>query len=98
MSAYVVVDLNIRDREPFMEYVSQVTALIEKHGGRYLVQGAVPEVLHGSEVPPAHVVVIEFADIDVARAFFRERAELGLADLFAGATDSRILLVEGARG
>ena len=95
MSAYVVVTMNITDQEPLMEYVGSIGKLLEKHGGRYLVRGELPEVMHGGDNVPERLVVIEFADTDTARAFFEERKALGLADLFSQGTDSTILLAEG---
>ena len=78
-----------------MEYVGKITDLISKHGGRYLVQGAEPELVSGNSEIPGHVVVLEFPSKDSARAFLEERSELGLADLFLRATNSRVLLADG---
>ena len=80
-----------------MEYVGQISALISKHGGRYLVRGAEPEtIVAGSDVPQ-FVVVLEFPSKSAAKAFFDERADVGLADLFSRATRSRIMVAEGVQ-
>jgi hypothetical protein len=42
MKAYLVLDFAIRDFGSFREYIERVPAFIEKHGGRYIVQGAEP--------------------------------------------------------
>ena len=39
MRGYIVVDVNIKDVEGFMEYASRIPKLIDKHGGRYIVKG-----------------------------------------------------------
>ncbi|HKK53399.1 MAG TPA: DUF1330 domain-containing protein [Myxococcota bacterium] len=96
MKAYVIVDITITEREGFTTYVGQITDLIVRHGGRYLVRGPNPEVILAGSVPvPELLVVVEFPSMENARAFIDARQELGLADLFAGSTDSRILLAEG---
>lgn len=96
MKAYLIVDITITDRDGFMTYVGQITDLIVRHGGRYLVRGPTPEVLLAGSIPaPEVMVVVEFPAMENARAFIDARQELGLADLFAGSTDSRILLAEG---
>ena len=59
--AYVLVDINIDDTDGFMRYVSQITDLITKHGGRYVVRGAVPETLLDNGATPQHIAVLEFA-------------------------------------
>jgi len=96
VKAYAIVDINVTEPDGFTTYVGQITDLISKHGGRYLVRGPTPEVLLSGSAPlPEIVVVIEFPTMDDARAFIDERQAIGLADLFAGSTDSRILLAEG---
>ena len=47
MNAYLVIDVNITDVDEFMKYVQRIPALIEKHSGRYIVQGEKPEVIEG---------------------------------------------------
>jgi uncharacterized protein (DUF1330 family) len=39
MKAYLVLDLAIRDFGPFREYIEKVPSFINKHGGKYIVQG-----------------------------------------------------------
>ena len=95
MKAYVLVDIDVKEPEAFMEYVGEITGLISKHGGKYLVQGAQPETLLGDSQSPQHVVILEFPSRESANSFFDERAELGLKDLFIRATRSRILLADG---
>ena len=96
MKVYVIVDITITERDGFMTYVGQITDLIVRHGGRYLVRGPTSEVILAGSAPlPEMLVVVEFPSMENARAFIDERQELGLADLFAGSTDSRILLAEG---
>ena len=47
MKAYLVLDFSIRDVAAFMPYVAAIPAFIDKHGGRYVVQGAEPRVVEG---------------------------------------------------
>lgn len=98
MKAYVVVDITVEDMEAFMHYVGQISSLISKHGGRYLVRGAEPETLLAQSESPQFIVILEFPSRDAANAFFDERASLGLAELFSTATKSRILLADGVDG
>jgi uncharacterized protein (DUF1330 family) len=89
------VDINVEDQAGFMKYVGQITDLIAKHDGKYLVRGATPEALLADSDSPQLVVVIAFSSKDSADGFFAERTELGLADLFKSSTRSRILMTEG---
>ena len=95
MKAYVLVDINVEEPEAFMKYVGEITGLISKYGGKYLVRGAEPETVLANSQSPQHVVILEFPSRESANAFFDERARLGLKDLFSRATHSRILLADG---
>ncbi|MBD3648191.1 MAG: DUF1330 domain-containing protein [Pseudomonadales bacterium] len=95
MKAYVIVDITIENSEDFMEYVGQIPALIAKHGGRYLVRGAEPETVLAQSESPQYLAVLEFPSRESANAFLEERNSVGLADLFARTTKSRILLADG---
>jgi len=94
MSAYVLVDIDVEEGEAFSQYVAKIPDLIAKHDGCYLVRGAEPALVHGASAPQ-YMAVLAFPTRATAEAFFEERAEAGLADLFAASTRSRILLVDG---
>lgn len=95
MTTYIVVDVNITDMQGFQEYATKITGLIEKHSGRYIVRGAVPDIIQGQAGNPQYVVVIEFPDHIAADKFIQERDDIGLFDLWKRSTKGRILKVEG---
>jgi len=69
MSAFMIVDVDIKDMDIYRKYMEQVKPLIEKFGGKYLVRGGELDVLEGSW-SPTRIVLVEFKDIDTIRAFF----------------------------
>jgi uncharacterized protein (DUF1330 family) len=94
MKAYLVLDLTVRDLPGFMPYVAAIPAFIEKHGGRYIVQGAQPTVMEG-DWSPERLVVIEFPARENATAFL---ADPDCQDLFRvrhQTTTSKLVLVDG---
>ena len=95
MRGYIVVDVNIKDMEGFMEYASRIPELIEKHGGRYVVKGAEPVVIRESIDVPKYLVVIEFPSVEAADNFIDERSKSELIEIFNRSTVGRILRVEG---
>ena len=95
MQAYLVIDLNITDLPGFMLYAQRIPALIEKHAGRYIVQGVEPTVIEGSGDQLQRSVIIEFPSRLAAHAFLDERRNSDLHSIWSNATDSRILLVDG---
>ena len=95
MHGYIIVDVNIKDMEGFMEYASRIPELIEKHGGRYLVKGAEPKVIRESSDAPQFLVVIEFPSVVATDDFIDERSKSELIEIFNRSTVGRMLRVEG---
>ncbi len=96
MSAYLIIDLNITDLDHFMEYAGRIPELIEKHSGKYIVQGVEPTVIEGANNNIERSVVLEFPSSALAESFLEERSRSDLHGIWQQSTNSRILLVEGA--
>ena len=47
MKGYIVANVTVEDAEAYEAYRSKVEAIIERHGGRYLVRGGAVEVREG---------------------------------------------------
>ncbi|MEH6551681.1 MAG: DUF1330 domain-containing protein [Pseudomonadales bacterium] len=94
MKGYLVLDLSINDMDQFSEYIEKIPAFIEKHGGRYIVQGVVPETIEGSWAPE-RLVVLEFPTTDKAKEFLSDPEAQGLFSLRHRTTKSDLVLAEG---
>lgn len=68
MAAYVIVDVEVLDPEPYDEYRRGVPATLERYGGRFVVRGGAAETLEG-EWRPQRVVVLEFPSVERAKAW-----------------------------
>ena len=97
MAGYLIVlNSDIIDRTLFEEFREQVEAAVKAQGGRYLVRGGVAEVIEGDWMPD-QIVVLEFDDVERAKAWARsaEYAELNEIRKQAVRT-SLVLVVAGA--
>jgi uncharacterized protein (DUF1330 family) len=94
MNAYLILDLTIHDLENFRQYIQQIPAFIQRHGGRYLVQGEPPTVMEG-DWQPQRVVVIEFPARQDAQAFLQDPDAQSLFALRHNTTTSNLILVGG---
>ena len=73
MTAYAIVQINITNPEDYKEYLTQVTSIVEKYGGEYIVRGGKFEVMLGSW-DYERTVVIKFPSYDVlAVSFFSKQ-------------------------
>jgi uncharacterized protein (DUF1330 family) len=69
MPAYVIVDIEVHDPVRYEEYKRLAAPTVAAHGGRYVVRGGPAEVLEGGRTPH-RVVVLEFASLEQARAWW----------------------------
>lgn len=94
MNAYLVLDLSITDMNRFSVYIKKIPMFIEKHSGRYIVQGEAPEVMEGNW-KPERLVIIEFPSRQHAKDFLAEPEAKSLFAIRHKTTDSKLLLVDG---
>ncbi len=94
MKGYLVLDLSIKVLEGFLEYAERILAFIEKHGGRYIVQGVVPENIEGNWIPE-RLIILEFPSTEKAKEFLGDPEAQDLFSLRHNTTDSQLILAEG---
>ena len=95
MAAYLLVDIEVTDPGPYEDYRRQVPPSVEKYGGKYLVRGGELETLEGDWIPK-RLVVLEFPSLEKAKQWYDSEEYRPLKELRAKATNSKMVLVEGA--
>jgi uncharacterized protein (DUF1330 family) len=70
LRAYLISDVSVRNAEAFETYPTLAAASISQYGDRYLVRAGPIETLEGGWTPRG-IIVIEFADLEHARAWYR---------------------------
>jgi uncharacterized protein (DUF1330 family) len=94
MKGYLLLDFSINDLVGFKEYIDKIPEYIEKHGGRYIVQGSEPETMEG-DWSPERVVVLEFPSPSKAREFLGDPDAQELFSIRHKTTTSKLILAEG---
>ena len=95
MACYAVVFLTPKSLDWFPDYVTAVTPLLAKHGGKYLARTASHERLGGTGANPGLIVIIEFPSKESAEAFYRDPAyQPHLRSLLRGSAPD-LFIVEG---
>jgi len=91
MSAYIVVEGTVRDKEALGRYGSQAIPSIKQFGGEVLAFG--PWELISGEGTYHNGMIVRFADRDTALAWYNSPTYQALIDIRNVALDCRIRLV-----
>ena len=94
MTAYVIAQLTVHDRERYGRYAAAFLPTLEPYGGRLLAADEEPEVWEG-EWPHRKVVLIAFPDKARARAWADGPEYQAIIGERRGASTATGLLVEG---
>lgn len=94
MAAYLIADVDVTDPAKYEEYKKLAPAAIAKYGGRYLVRGGAHETLEG-DWKPGRLVILEFPDLDRARAFYHSPEYAAARAARAGAARGDFVIVQG---
>jgi len=96
MPAYVIAAVSEAwDQDKLIRYREGNTKAVTEHGGRFVARGGSQELLEG-DWDPLRIVIIEFPDMDAARAWYHSDAYAPLRELRRSASVTNIVLVEGS--
>ena len=93
MSVYIVAEVDVQNPEGYAEYAPLANDSVVRHGGRFLVRGGKTEVLEGEWSD--RIVVIEFDDLDAARAWYYSDDYQAVAPLRHRNSQGRMIAVDG---
>jgi uncharacterized protein (DUF1330 family) len=94
LKTYLILDFTIINLEKFMEYVEKIPTYLNKHCGKYLVEGMTPNILEG-DWNPGRIVVLEFDTQENAQDFLSDSEVKELFKIRHENTRSNIILVNG---
>lgn len=94
MPAYVIVDADVHDPEAYKAYQAASPGAIAAGGGRFIVRGG-PSVTLEGDWQPKRVVVVEFADLAAAEAWYASDEYQAAKALREGVADLQMIAVEG---
>ena len=95
MAAYIIADIEVTDKERYLEYTRRVPETIARHGGRFVVRGGAHETLEGTW-HPGRLVVLEFESVAAAREWWGSDDYRELRNLRQSASIGSLVVVEGA--
>lgn len=94
MAAFVLAEIDVVDPDAYESYKTLASASVTAFGGTYRVRGGAVEALEG-DAPIGRVVVLEFPDIEAARAWYHSDGYTAAAAIRQAASRGRMFLVDG---
>lgn len=94
MAVYLISSIDVLDKDRYEDYREAGQALMEAHGGKYLVSGGDTTVLRG-DWTPRRLTICEFPDGDSVDALFESDGFARLRELSDGAITGTLVRVEG---
>jgi uncharacterized protein (DUF1330 family) len=90
MKCYAVAEIEVTDPAWVREYITRVTGMVERRGGRYLARTPQVERIEGERDTPQTFLIIEWPSRQVAEEFYeseeyrpyRERRRRGARNEF----------------
>lgn len=94
MSAYFIVDVDVKNPAAMREYLEKVPGTLGPYGGRYIVRGGKFEVIEG-DWQPTRVVMLEFPSMEQAQRWYTCEEYRPFKEARLAACATNIVLVEG---
>ena len=93
-SAYLIANVDVTDPVQYEEYKKLSSIAMKAHGAEICIRGGKVEVLEG-DWAPSRFVMLKFASMDKARAFYQSAEYEAARKARQGAAVMRMIIVEG---
>ena len=94
MSAYVIVQVDVKDPARYDDYKRMVPPSLAKYGGRFLVRGGKTHTMEGGW-EPKRFVIVEFPSVEQAKAWWASPEYAEAKALRQATADSQLIIAEG---
>jgi uncharacterized protein (DUF1330 family) len=94
VTAYVVVEVEVLDKERYETYKQLAPPSIAAYGGRYVARGGQVETLEGTWAPQ-RLVILEFPSLAQAKAWWRSTEYEQAKALRHATARTQMIAVEG---
>ena len=94
MAAYILVQINITNPNPYKEYLKKVTEIAKKYGGEYLIRGGSYKIMLG-KWDYERTVVIKFTNYDTAMKWYNSDEYAPVRRIREENSNGNIIIIEG---
>lgn len=94
MSAYIIVEVEVKDPIKYEDYKKLTPATLAVYGGKFIVRGGKGELLEGDK-QPERIVILEFESVEKAKAWWNSPEYSEVKKLRHATANSRMIVIEG---
>ena len=94
MAGFVIIDVDITDAERYGEFMENVTATVEAHGGKFAVRGGAFDVIEGNWTPN-RLALLEFGSVEDANTWLASPEYNALNELRTSSSNINMVVVDG---
>lgn len=94
MTAYVIVDINVKDPVLYEDYKKLAAPTVELYGGKYIARGGKTETLEGNW-SPTRLVILQFDSIEQAKAWLNSTEYSEVKKIRHQTAISNMVVIEG---
>lgn len=95
MSAFLIVDTNIKNAAVYEEYKKLAKPIVEKYGGMYRARGGSLDIRETNLWTPTRIVIIEFPDVKSAQAFIDSEEYALVKPMRTNNAECTLFIVDG---
>ena len=96
MSAFLICDVTVKDRELLTEYLRLSQPTLEKFGGRFLAQAGETTVVEGNWEPKV-IVIAEFPSVSCAMEWYHSADYAPALGIMPAAMHRNMIVTSGLR-
>ena len=94
MPGYAIVQINITNEEPYKEYLKQVTAIVNKYQGEYLVRAGKFQKMLGKWDYERNVI-IRFPSYEIAMDWYNSKEYAPVKKIREENSIGNLIIIEG---
>jgi len=94
MSAYAILQINITNQENYKEYLNQVTTIVKKYQGDYIVRGGKSDVVLG-KWDYQRTVVVKFPSYEAAIQWYNSEDYAPIKKIREDNSEGNCIIIEG---
>ena len=95
MSAYFIIQINITNPENYKDYIPQVTPLVKKFGGEYIVRVGKSENVEG-KWPYERTVIVKFPSYEMIHKWHNSDEYKPIKKIREDNAEGNCLIIKGA--